>query len=372
MNLELQHDELIEITSSESGFIMIAMVAIVLPLLAIVGSATMSMNSRSSRLTGELRQEKALIAAESGIDECIYRASTAIGLSHGDSFERDLGGGMSFSVKADLLSADGEDNDDDKNIDEADENVFRVLVTGHFESTQRRLVAYLGPRSGTGSMPAALSIQNPSTEITIKSGCLISGNNTNIDGSAGDASQSTYGLTIDTPNTISALSSELSSSEATLVTGIGGTPSLGVSTSPIDLAAKKLEVQNSANIVLTGNEYEGKTFGNAATNDYKIVYRSGNLTLKGGTKGAGILFVTGELHTEGTVRWDGIIYVLGHVEIHDNTQIRGAMVTGPSSEHTTLEGSTKIIYSAEAIAGASSMVAGKFTAFNGWQEISRY
>lgn len=359
-------------TGSESGLVLVSMVASVLPLLLVAGAVLISMSGRNQRLLNEIRQDKALLAAESGLDEALYRASTSAGLPTGLSFKRDMGAGMSFEVLPSYLKTDGLDNDKDGLTDELDENVFQLSITGRCGNATRKIVGYLGQASGTGAVQAAVAVQNTGMAIAINGLSRISGYDTNLDGTRGNPAQDLQGLTIAPPGTLGTLSSKLNASELAKVSGLGGTPSIGVSSSALDVAELGLIVQNSANIVLTSTAYSGLQFGNAAAGDFNIIYRNGNLVLKNGSRGAGIMVVTGSLHTEGSVRFDGIVVVLGDLELHGSTEIYGGLIAGPASPHLTLEGSTRIINSAAASSGANAMVPGKWSVFNGWQEVSRF
>ena len=101
----------------------------------------LTMGGRSNRLMDEVRQEKALLAAEAGIAEAGYRA--AIGtLLNGVPFFRILPNGASFTVLPIHLLTDGTDNDGDTDVDESDEDVFQLTAVGTSGSARRRIVAY--------------------------------------------------------------------------------------------------------------------------------------------------------------------------------------------------------------------------------------
>ena len=361
----------------ERGFVfLIALIATVIPLLLIVGAASQTMLARQSRLEAEIRDERALIAAESGIDEAIYQASTSAGLSSGVPITRDLGGGMVFTVTPTFLRTDGVDNDGDSVVDEADENMFQILVSGTFGGRARRLVAYLGPEPSIGSLPGALTMLDPfsGSELHIQGSSHLDGHDYNMDGTAGDPASDTYGAMISTPYTKAQLLANIPSGDRSKVLGIGpGNPSIEQTAFTLDLAATKLAIQNSANVVLTSGSYNNLQFGNGQAGTFNVIYRNGSVDFKGNTHGAGIMFINGHLHTEGRFQFDGIIYVTGDVEMHGNagSGIYGGVVVGATSPHFYLEGNMEIRYSTEAISGATAVMPGKYLAFNGWQEISR-
>ncbi|MEZ5965445.1 MAG: hypothetical protein R3F56_16550 [Planctomycetota bacterium] len=357
----------------EGGYVLlVAILATLVPLIVVVGASSLTTNGRTRRLQNEVDEQKALVAAESGIDTALYLASTAAGLTSGASFSREFDDGSRFDATATYLRTNGEDDDDDKVIDDADENVYRIRVVGTYRHTTRRLVAYLGQKSASASMPSALSLVRrfSGSELHVQGSSQIDGRDYLTDGSlSGDPAMP--GATIEAPGTVSQLTANIPSSDRSKVIGDGGSPSVAVSTSTTDFSAIQTAIQNAANVVLTSGSYTSYNFGSAATNTYNVIYRSGSITFKKST-GAGVMFINGNLHVEESFRFDGIIYVAGDVEIHDDVKIYGAIVTGPSCPHFYLEGSAKVRYSSQAIAEAGALIPGKYVAFNGWQEVSRH
>lgn len=362
----MQHHPQVDDTRSaapaaEAGFVLlIALIATVLPLLLLLGASSQAMQSRQSRLEGEIRDERALIAAESGIDAAIYLASTAAGLTSGVPVTRDLGDGMVYTVTPTFLAAD---------------NIFQVLAVGSFGGKTRRIVAYLGPQPTIGSLASALTLQDPfpGAELHLQGSSGLNGHDTNIDGSAGNPANDVPGAVIVQPFTTAQLLANIPAGDRIHVLGLGATPSLGTTAVATDMAATQLMIQNAANIVLTASSYNNKQFGNGSTGTFNVIYRNGNVDFKGNTRGAGVMFVNGNLHTEGRFVFDGIIFVTGDVEMHGNvgSGVHGGVVVGATSPHFYLEGNIEISYSTEAISGATSVLPGKYLAFNGWQEISR-
>lgn len=159
---------------NEGGFVFVVLVASIIPMMFLASAAIMTMTGRNSRLIEEVKQERAFWAAESGIDEAIYLASIGM-LKDGVSFSRQVGNQGSFTVQPTLLLNDGQDNDGDTLVDEGDENVFRLMVTGKYRGAVRRLVAYMGPTPGVPALDSAVSIQGIPKEIEVEDGSVISG-----------------------------------------------------------------------------------------------------------------------------------------------------------------------------------------------------
>lgn len=362
------HTDNTERFDQESGVVMLTMLTTLVPLLLIVGAFTAVMSSRSAEQRQVLDEERALMAAESGIDDAIYRGQIGT-LADGQKYQRDLSGGMSFTVTATHLGSDGADNDTDGSTDETDEDVFQVIAEGTYRNSTRRLAAYLGPTASlpTLSMTGAMAIYNPSININLGGTPDISGNDLNIDGTS--ASTTNYGMTIASPGTVADLSSTISKKERSKISGLGGSPSLGTAAAE-DLASITASIQNSANLVLTSNHYSGKDMGSGASGVSNIIYRNGDVKFSGGS-GAGVMLVTGDLTITGNYRFDGVIIVLGSIKASGGTaDVYGGVIMGPASSEVYSRGTLGIHYSSEGL-GLANNNSGSYVSFNGWQELAR-
>lgn len=358
----------------EAGVIGIAVVMAMLPIALVMMAFVTTMANRTSRLVDETKQERALLACEAGVDEAIYRAGVG-NLFHEVEFTRTLSNGFSYTVKPTHLLVDGNDNDDDEEVDEADEDVFQIVVTGTYQKVSRRVAAYLGPVANTTlpSLEGAITMQNATMTIQLAAGNpLISGTNRNLDGSPGDPAQSRYGITAAPPATLAGITDELTGSEPGRVTGLGPSPSV-TSGAAINLTNLVDEVRNTASVVLPAVVNGSTTIGDAAAGDYRIMYRDGDLRLGGTATLSGILVVTGDLDLKGTVRFNGVIVCLGNISNSAGTaDIFGGVILGPDSDTVELRGTSKLRYSQQAIDGVMNVINGtEYVAFNGWQELPR-
>src|SRR5687768_12254283 len=112
-----------------SGFILIALALILLPLLMITAASVITMVGRQKTSGDIVAVDRALMAAESGVDHAIYRAGIGT-LVFGDTIEVYLDSGLSCSVTAIDTRADSTDNDGDLVRDEADEAGIQVTSIG--------------------------------------------------------------------------------------------------------------------------------------------------------------------------------------------------------------------------------------------------
>ena len=360
--------------ADQGGFaLLIALIATVIPLLLIMGASSINMTSRMTRLERESNEERALAAAEAGIDLAIYMASTPAGLVSRSLVTRSLGGGLSFTVWPEYLGNDGEDNDGNEGPDEPDENLYRIEVIGTYRNTSRRIAAYLGPEpplpfTVTGAVmmtavPNAGELQCYGTSQISGTNHLLTGMPT-VGGVAGISALE--------PQTVADLLNAIPPADRPNIVGTTPSPSLSTTSQAINLEEIQLSIQNSANVVLTNHLYNNLKFGNSDLGDYRIIYRAGNVRFMGDTRGAGVMFITGDMRVEGKFRFDGVVYVLGNVRMHGTScDFYGAVITGPDTSSFTMDGTSHITYSAQAITDSTAVLPTKYLVFNGWQELQR-
>lgn len=351
----------------EAGFASFGLIIVVVPLLLLVGTYLQTMTGRNQRLQTEIGEEQALLAAESGVDVALHYARLGQ-LFDGDTYTETLQGGSRFVANADHLGSDGLDNDGDSQVDETDEDVFQIIVTGTHGSAQRRIAAYLGFTSFIADVQSAVTLLNPNSDIQIGGTGRVNGKNHHIGGGL-VGSGDTYGIATIPSGSVATLLSRLTTSERSKVDGMGGTPSLGLVSIP-DINTIVTESRNAAHFVLTNRVVAGGTYGNASTGQGYIVYRDGDVQLTGNLRGAGLLVVTGNLRVTGTINWTGIIVVLGKIECGAGTaQVYGGTIMGNTGNLLDLRGTVDLRYSRAGVNIARNL-AGRYVAFNGWQEIS--
>src|SRR5262245_9911237 len=298
---------------SDAGVAAVALVFVLVPLLCIVGAYMHTMTGRNQRLLLEVREERAMLAAEAGIDYTLHQSRAGL-LVAGPGATYAYGGtlpdGSKFKVDCVYLGGDGVTNDDDMLADEPDEDVFRVITTGYTQNSVRRVAAYLGFASDLPSLAGAVTVTNPNVQINIGGSGRISGFNHNLNNTIAAAGH-TYGLAMAPPGTVAHLNSELTGGERGNVTGFGGTPSIN-SGPAINVQMIVDEARNGADVVITASTISGGTFGSVTAP--KLLYREGDLRIQGNTKGYGLLVVNGEIRIQGTFNWYGVIVCTGKFE----------------------------------------------------------
>jgi hypothetical protein len=360
----------------QDGFAMLAVVVMVLPILFVVGSYLQTMTGRNSRLELEVKEERAMLVAESGVDYAMFQARSGVLVAGPHAvyhYSGTLAGGGGYTVTCTYLGADGIDNDHLNGVDDANEDVFEVVSTGTLGTSQRRIAAYLGWSPFLLTPTGALTMvnQNP-TDITINGSPTLSGRNYSVTGAL-VGSGDTFGITIETPAPTTRITSLLTAGEASHVTGVTPTPSVGSSSnySAATFSSVVNQARNAAQIVITnGLINSNTTYGNAITGPEYIVYRNGDLKINGTMSGAGLLVVNGNLTISGTMTWKGVVLVTGNIDAANGTaSIYGGIVMGPSGATIKMKGTADIRYSAAAIDLATRLT-GRYVALNGWQEIT--
>ncbi len=387
----LQAEALRLIREREQGAVLFILLATLLPLVLLVGASSMTMQNRNGRMIDEITSERALMAAESGVDEAIYLGASG-SLKSGVSFTRDLGNGMSCLLMPTYLMADGRDNDGDSQIDEPDENIFRLLSIGTFRDRTRTVVAYMGPTPGLPMLSSAIAVAGMPSEIKVESMATISGiDTTPVDipvvfgkkGKKGFGPSDVPGI-VASGGTLVALSKTVNLQTGGSIVGAGATtPSLGISATTPNVNSIVDAVRSSANQVLLKKEYKNVQLGNASIGDYRVMFRNGELELESGGRGAGVLVVTGQLEIKDGFRFDGLIVALGKVEIEKGAVINGGLILGPGQgdydDHKDdpkipelkiqVEKRARVQYSSEILRQVGALLPGKFVIMNGWQQI---
>lgn len=361
--------------ANERGIATLALVLILVPLLILVGSYLQTMSGRNSRLQLEVKEERAMMIAESGVDVALFEArkgTLVAGHQAKFTFQGTMPGGGSYQANCTYLGDDDIDNDGDSTIDEADEDVYRVVSTGTLNGSLRRVAAYLGFSSFLAGPQSAITVTNQSpSDIRISGTPIIDGRNYSLSGAL-VGSGDTFGIAIAAPAATGKLSALLTPAEGARVLGKTAAPSLGQTTSytTTTFTDTVAQARNAAQIVVTNGVAAAMNWGNSTTGPQYIVYREGNLKVTGNTTGAGILVVNGDLTITGTLTWYGVVLVTGNFDCGAGTaRIYGATVLGQGGIRVDVRGTCDLRYSQAAVDLATRLT-GRYVAFNGWQEIS--
>lgn len=353
----------------EQGFAAIALVLVLVPVLMVIGSYVQSMTERNQRLLLETREEQAMLAAESGIDYALNearRGTLVAGVGRQYTFTDTLPNGSLFTAVCTYLKGDGVDNDADGSVDEADEDVFRVVSSGTTQNSRRRVAAYLGFSTYLPELEGAITLTSDATTITISGAARADGRNYTLAGGL-VGSGNTFGIAITPPGDENDLDDEINGSEDAKVLGTGGSPSIGEAPE-LDVPQIVDFARNSASVVITNTNVSHVTYGSAAAP--VVAYREGDVRIQGNSQGWGLLVVNGTLRIAGTFNWYGVIVCTGTIDCGSGTaRVHGGMLQGPSSLALTLTGTIDARYS-EAGVNLASALTGRYVAFNGWQEIS--
>ncbi len=271
-------------------------------------------------------------------------------------------------VSASLSSpwgTDGLDNDGDGQTDETDEKVVRVACVAKIGTSTRNLTGWLKKASMNLPNPAAaVYLHDPLANTTFNGNAFrVNGNDVNLDGTPGPNSP-LWGIAIN--GDPSQVISQLGNQQMDNVLGAGGFPSVGTYTPPdpdfIQGIIDALSPQAGVTLNNYGGTYTGN-LGNWQTGNYLITKSNGNLSIGGGSQGAGVLLVDGNLTISGGWEYVGYVFVTGQVIVSGGgggSRLRGALFVGgdvlqggSSGTDLTVNGTIDLLYSSQALAFVS-------------------
>lgn len=351
---------------AERGALLVTVLIVMIPLLVLVMGATTVMTGRNSTLLRSIQETKALLAAEAGIEEAAQRGQAGT-LVPGDLFTRDLGRGMRNAVTAIHLGTDGIDNDGDRFVDEPDERSFEVLSYGYYGQAVRRLSAIVVEPDLPPPLSAAILVLGE-PEIRVGGGSVVTGYDTNIDGTRGLPANDVAGIANQPPYDTAGLAADVKQSGSST---LAGDPQLDTTVQQFNLPGLGAAVQNSVdNIVPPGTLNKGD-FGNALLGNWQVTYCPGDLQVSGSLVGAGILFVQGDMTVVGSMRFDGLVVAMGDFESGGDAVINGAVIQGPGASLVKTVGGSVVRFSTEALSRIPSILEPGFD-ISGMREISQW
>jgi hypothetical protein len=348
----------VELRAGESGWTLTLLAILVAPLALVAAVGLSTMHGRGSVTAERLRQERALLAAESAVDTVLHRLNAGtlvLGPLSGV-----LGNGNDFT--ADVVDTGTR---------------YQVTATGRYLGVRRRVFAWIARNPPLPAIVAAASVQDPASVLQINGNAFsIDGTDTNIDGTPG-SDPAVHGVSITEPGTVAGLLSSLTSNQKDNITGSGGTPSARTSNTPIDVPALIQQMKSIAhNVVVPGITNLGSVdWGAPSAGNWRATYVAGNLTLSGNLTGGGVIAVDGDLELSGNVSFTGVLLVRGNVRFSGGGTaklIRGALIVGGDADIddvVQMNGSVELQYSKQTVDAVRQLV----TRFRilGWKEIAR-
>jgi hypothetical protein len=303
-------------------------------------------------------REGALHMAESGLDWALAQLRERNGdLPNPPSETRPVGATGEFTVDYFAGEANGQDDDGDGDVDEADEDSYRLLrSTGRAAGSVRRIEALV--RISVEVPPIEASVQinvgDPLLELD-GNAFLISGDDHVLDGGPNPIGPSVPAVGSPAPSTV--LSAQVAAQQADQLEGAGGPPAVG-QVGMVDLDKLAEQGAAAATVILAPGTYTHEELGDPTVAGIEAVYCPGDLHLSAGTAGSGILVVDGDLTVSGAFTWTGIIVVRGRVDMTGGGSTKrvvgallvGEAVSGSDSTSVGVAGTVDLLFSTEAIA----------------------
>jgi hypothetical protein len=313
-------------------------------------------------------------ASTSGAEDALSRLS--VDPNWQGTFAVDMGGPVADVVVVDW-GKDGADNDGDGTKDEADEEDLIFVAstarsnetldkngelvdsaTRHAHSLTEVIVRRIDLNLAANQ---AVYVDDPNALFKFAgTAFLVSGKDTNIDGSAGPSSALPGIGTVGNP---AGITSQLKSNQKDKVIGAGGPPSVAKVTD-MDMLSTMDMLKPLASVNFNGpNDSYSGDLGDLKNLKPVVTYAKGNLKLNGNTKGCGILIVDGDVDFNGTFDFAGIIYASGAIRFNGgggSKNLRGALFTlgAVSGDDVTINGSVQLSYSSEAITLVNQQLSG--------------
>lgn len=247
--------------------------------------------------------------------------------------------GGSFSGSMSLSGSDASTNTD----------TIAVSTTGQFGGVTYTVSAnFQSVNAITLQMPtitSSMGFYAPNASLTMRAHSGISGNDLNMDGTAGPGP--------DLPGIAATGALSLTMQSTSTITGAPPSPN----PAPADGSWEDLRdladsYEQFAHYKYTGDQViSGATYGSVA--DPKIVYFDADCKFTAHTIGHGILVVRGDLFVTSHFTWYGLVIVSGvsSSEVGDNAQsnIWGAILVGAQTATGTIKSHSAVQYSSEAI-----------------------
>ncbi len=322
------------------GIALAVVIFIVAILLTLTGSG-LFLSSLELRLVSNLKlSDAALQVADTGVQHAlaVIPAGTTFSYSTDpnnptcivpssscSSTNYDFGGGYSYTVTAinDSASPGG--------------NSRAILTSTAFgpNGTKKVIVAYIGRGSfglGATSLPGSTA---PNTETNF------SGTSFSIDGNDNcNAAPAVPGIVVTDPALATEITNNttsdggLASNQMNLVTGTGGTPSVGaiapLSQTVSQIADGYLNLSpNPPHTDLLGGNYSGNDSWGTSTSP-RITRITGDANIQGNIEGYGVLIVDGALGVQGNFTFHGLVIARGDVQVQvtGNAGIYGSLLIG--------------------------------------------
>ena len=227
----------------------------------------------------------------------------------------------------------------------------RLTVTATFEGESYTSRAYILSQSSVmPSTSSSGSFKSPNVSYFFADSILISGVDTNIDGTPGPAPD-LPGITVVSSADSITLAAEIGANSE----WVQGSSAIEVDTSvaAVDLNELFDYYQTVADMSLTGGSFSDVNWGTQA--DPVIVYIDGDVHLTGNSVGYGILAINGNLRMSQSPTWYGLVIVHGDsvgaqdTRIENTSKIIGAIISDSPDNNVRITDSVVIQYSSEAL-----------------------
>ncbi len=205
-----------------------------------------------------------------------------------------------------------------------------------------------------------VTFAGPIDSLEVKDSAMISGIDTNTDGSDADGPD-VHGMLATDVSTYADIWSEAAPAQIIGVDGVGDAVNDVPLLEAAVLGTKILSYTGPSLLTFDSLRVSGSsTLGSAASPVIAVVH--GKVEMDDQAIGYGVLYVDGKMEMSGDARWEGLVFMIGDgnkFEMRDNSAVYGSLVVESTSSAMTkfeIEHQASITYSAEALGRLGGLI----------------
>lgn len=206
----------------------------------------------------------------------------------------------------------------------------------------------------------SVTFAGPIDSLEVKDSAMISGIDTNTDGSDGDGPD-VHGILVTDASTYADIWSDAAPAQVIGVDGMGDAAHDVPLLEPAALGADILSYAGPSRLTYDSLRISGfSSLGSATSPVVAVVH--GKVEMDGNSIGYGVLYVDGRMEMSGDARWEGLVFMIGDgnkFEMRDNSRLYGALVVESTAAAMTkfeIEHQATITYSVQALSRLGGLI----------------
>ena len=206
----------------------------------------------------------------------------------------------------------------------------------------------------------SVTFAGPIDSLEVKDTAMISGIDTNTDGSDADGPD-VHGILVTDASTYADIWSEAAPAQVIGVDGVGDAVNDVPLLEAVALGADILSYAGPSRLTYDSLRVSGFSALGSATSPVVAVVH-GKVEMDGQAIGYGVLYVDGKMEMSGDARWEGLVFMIGDgnkFEMRDNSRLYGALVVESSAAALAkfeIEHQATITYSVQALSRLGGLI----------------